>query len=426
MVSRLWTATVVLLAMTSAAWAGAEPAQKGGMFGIGDHYPIVLMAVPGTGQDFQHAKAIGANYVHLYGLGAYTNASGMKSMKAYLDLAQKYGLKVMFDLYGSKRLREGEQGLQEMRKIVDAFKDHPALGFWYLVDEPEEHEITPPATETFYKMLKAESPHVPVGIVTMQKPGWRAYQSSFDILSCDTYPVGWTGPFPQQSIERVTDFNHLALELGKPVLPCLQSFNQLFAYAESYADKGVFNGKGEQKILNGMRYPVLQELRYWNFATLVQGARGAIYYSYGRGMQTQLPKATLAKVGPDWKEGKQIDPQWMDDTFKPSVQELKTFTDLAAPAWDHQVISNQKTQNILEGIWKRGDKTYVVMVNNWPLKREVLLDDEMMAPFKSGKAIPWGFSRKVVPYTQGRRGEGWHTLDAMDPWEVLVWEIQRS
>ncbi|MCC7351234.1 MAG: hypothetical protein IT446_11755 [Phycisphaerales bacterium] len=392
---------------------------------------MILIAVPGTDRNFEHAKAIGANYVHLYGLSYDASPKGMKAMRDYLDLAQKHGLKVMFDLDGHRRMAKPD-GLEEMRRIVTAFKNHPALGFWYLADEPELNGTTAQTTEKYYKLIKAESPDIPVCLLTATMSSWNGYLSSLDVYSFDIYPVS-TAPFPQASIESVTDFNQWALTSGKPVLPCLQAFNYVIYDAEKLLKKSKLDDPEERKRLMELRYPTQAELRYWHFATLAQGAQGAIYYGYLPGGQTGLAVTdpitgeTLSTPDPtglapkNWQEGTKLDPKWLDNTLKPAIAELKSFTDTVAPAWKHEAIPSGQTQNIMQAAWKRGDKTYVVMVNNWPLARYVLVSEEMMSFFQNGKAKPWGFSRQTAPQVDQN---GNRMLDLIYPWEVLVWEIQ--
>lgn len=399
----------------------AAPPSPDSMGRFGGQYPVILMAVPPTDKDFARAKAIGAEYVHAYGMSADASAKGMDQMQAYLDLARKHALKVMFDLDGARRFDKGEKGVQEMRQIVNRFKNDPALGFWYLCDEPDaNHNVSPATLEQFYNVVKQASPNIPVCVVMTTGPYWKEYQSGYDIFSFDTYPIG-NEPFPTANLENVTDFNHQAVKLGKPVMPCLQAFNWVFMRIERDLSKGQSRPWETDKVLKTLRYPTLDEMRYWNFATMVQGARGVMYYSYLRGIQTQVDASYRAKVAKDWEAGMQINPQWMDTTLKQSIGELESFTDLVKPAWDHQVIPSGWNLNLLEAVWTRGSRRYVVMVNAFPLTRSIYLTDAMKAPFDNAKVTPWGFSRKIVPSV---RSSHQTVIEEMYPWEVLVWEIQ--
>src|SRR5690606_20581139 len=101
----------------------------------GEKFPMAMYAVPASEANFSQMRDMGINYVHLYGLTAVpVNQQSFDKIQQYLDLAQKHGLKVMFDLNGSRLVPDG---LEEMRSVVRRFKDHPAVGFWYLYDEPD-------------------------------------------------------------------------------------------------------------------------------------------------------------------------------------------------------------------------------------------------------------------------------------------------
>ncbi|MCC7349223.1 MAG: DUF4434 domain-containing protein [Phycisphaerales bacterium] len=418
----LWIALVLL---PLCAWAGDPTESTSGTTTnafdrFGDHYPVILMAVPATDDDFARVKEIGADYVHLYGMSSDASQKGMDWMRAYLDMAQKYGLKVMFDLDGQSRMEKGDIGIEEMRRIVTEFKDHPAMGFWYLDDEPDYNQRVKPATvKQFYEAVKQASPNIPVCIVMTTGPYWKDYQQGYDIFSFDTYPVS-DQPFPSANLQVVTDFNRQAVKLGKPVIPCLQAFNWVFMWTGQEVAAGQYDSKNPSPRLKAMRYPTLAEMRYWNFTTLLQGSRGVMYYSYLRGIQSELESQLLAKVEPDWTRDKQIDPHWVDTTLRQSIHELSAFTELVKPAWKLQLIRPGRNSNLLEGVWGRDGKRYVVMINTFPLKRTVYLNDAMKAPFENATVTPWNFSRQVTPHV----GSDHQTvIDEMHPWEVLVWEI---
>jgi hypothetical protein len=233
-------------------------------------YPLVLLGVPPTEEDFQRMAEMGFNATLYYGFwfaGDPASSKSMEGIQAYLDLAQKHGLKVGFQLDGWRRVPREQLGLEQVRKIVRRFKDHPALGFWYLYDEPNilvsrekklgylkrislkaypkllegskkalakltkeqkamlEERTTPQELLPFYQAVKRESPGVPVCVtVTSDTTTWRGYEKTYDLFAFDSYPV-FGLPFPRSDLRTVTDLNQRALRMGKPVLPILQVFN---------------------------------------------------------------------------------------------------------------------------------------------------------------------------------------------------------
>jgi hypothetical protein len=149
------------------------------------------------------------------------------------------------------------------------------------------------------------------------------------------------------------------------------------------------------------RYPTLEELRYWNFSTLIQGARGAMYYTYG---------------GP---ERERRDLTWLEGTLKPAIQEFRGFTDLVRPAWQKQVIlSDTRCDQLFMARWKRDEATYLVLVNNLPFDRTIV-SSRVLESLNQGELIPWRFTR----HGSMDRVNGRVTGIGLKAWEVMVWEV---
>ena len=365
-------------------------------------FPLVMFAVPSTDTDFAKVKAMGFDYVHVYGLTAgKISPEFFVRVQAYLDLAQKHQLKVMLDLDGSRRVPAGE--LAEMRQVVEHFKDHPALGFWYLYDEPELSKNSSPATLLpFYKMIKEETPNIPVCICTStssKKPGfdymWSDFGDTYDILAFDTYPVRGQ-KFPDAALQTVTNFNTRALALGKPVMPALQifSYGSLPTYVKRAEDAGQSTAD--------WRYPNVEEIRYWNFATLIQGARGMMYWSYMRSATTPNTDAT-----------------WIDRALKPATLEFRQFTDLVQPASEKDVLETGAEKDLFFARWKRGDKQYLVLVNGEKTARKIS-NAAILESLNKDKLKTWNLTREDVLQVEKDK------VIAVDlqPWEVAVWEVQ--
>src|SRR2546421_8404830 len=122
-------------------------------------FPIGIYAVPATDEDMAAVKQIGFSHVQVYTLTGAT-PDRLTTARDYLDLAQKHGLKVMFDFNG-KKLTADAGGLSELKAIVANVKSHPALSMWYLYDEPVP-SVALATLGPFYDYLKATTPDVPV------------------------------------------------------------------------------------------------------------------------------------------------------------------------------------------------------------------------------------------------------------------------
>ncbi len=361
-------------------------------------YPLIMFAVPYGEENFALMKSMGIDYVHVYGMSkGPLDEARLESIQKYLDLAQKHGLKVMFDMDGHRRVRQADKelALQETRTLAKKFKDHPALGFWYLYDEPElSRGSSPEVLKRFYDALKEEAPAIPVCVCTStssQKPGldykWSSFLDTYDLHIFDVYPVKGQ-VFPAADLSRVTKFNAQALALGKPVVPALQTWNYITI------DKYVKQAEDAGQSTANWREPNLEELRFWNFATLIQGAKGMSYWSYARA--AVVPKSN---------------PAWVTQTLKPSVLEFRAFLDTVHPARERKVIETGN-ENLFMARWDVKGKSYFAVANGSGTAQK-LTDTTALSALNKQTLKPWKFTREGALSA--------NTIE-LAPWEVLVWE----
>lgn len=367
-------------------------------------FPLIMYAVSKSDKNFALMKEMGIDYVHVYGMSrGPLDEARLNSIQSYLDLAHKYGLKVMFDMDGSRRVRQKDKkaALEETRLIAQRFKDHPALGFWYLFDEPElGRGSSPEVLKQFYDLLKQEAPEIPVCVCTsttaQPRPGldymWDSFVDTYDLHIFDTYPVRGQ-VFPEANLTTVTKFNEKALALGKPVVPALQAWN--YITIERYVKQAEEAGQST----DDWRYPNLQELRFWNFATLIQGARGMSYWSYARA--AVVPKSNAA---------------WVGETLKPAVLEFREFTDMVHPANEKEVIETDD-EDLFFARWEKENKKYFVLVNGKG-EAQSITSSQVLDALSEKALTPWKFTRKDALTASG----GKITKVELQPWEVLVWE----
>jgi len=224
---------------------------------------------------------------------------------------------------------------------------------------------------------------------------WSDFGDTYDILAFDTYPVRGQ-KFPDAALQTVTNFNTRALALGKPVMPALQifSYGSLPTYVKRAEDAGQSTAD--------WRYPNVEEIRYWNFATLIQGARGMMYWSYMRSATTPNTDAT-----------------WIDRALKPATLEFRQFTDLVQPASEKDVLETGAEKDLFFARWKRGDKQYLVLVNGEKTARKIS-NAAILESLNKDKLKTWNLTREDVLQVEKDK------VIAVDlqPWEVAVWEVQ--
>ncbi len=224
---------------------------------VSETYPIGMFSVD-SAPGMEEVAAMGVDFVHSYG-----NGLDLERDIAYLDAAQAAGLRVMYNLTG-RRLLAMEDGLAELARLVNGVKDHPALGFWYLYDEPDGTH-TPEELAPYYDWLKSHAPDTPVAIACAWTKRWWSYQHQLDLLMIDLYPVQHQ-PFPGNRLGNMTSFTHSALGQGKPVIP----INQCFSWQSLAGEAETYRGSPTAEL----RYPNVAELRYLQYSGLAQGAGG--------------------------------------------------------------------------------------------------------------------------------------------------------
>ena len=375
--------TVMLLA-ASVSWAKPLDFES-------TEYPIgVYAADPANDEIFKLLKSFGVNYVHTYAMGQ-NNEKSLAKANQFLNLAQKHGMKVMFNLRGRTWVKE-KNGVELLRKRVKMFKDHPALGFWYLYDEPQEQQM--PILRKLYQMLKEETPFVPVAICTPWRKQWKCFQEVSDVIMIDNYPVK-NEKFPASPLQEMGNFITVATEqLEVPVISIPQIFNWR-DFPKVVRDYDV----------STMRYPTYEELRYWNFMSLAKGCRGIVYYSFWRALEGGENR------------------QWVKDVFGKSTRETRDFINLVENVHKPIKLKRAADNNYEMAIWqnKKQNKEYLVLINNWPRERAITnrwmenhITDATLTPIGGTRTTNAKISRDRIRINE-----------KVAPWEVFVWEVNR-
>lgn len=367
---------VVILAVIVAL---AAPALAANPFVIG------MYGVPPEDKDLAALREMGVTHVHVYTLNANT-PERVAYAQNYLDQAHKHGLKVMFDFNGKKLLAVAD-GLAQMRSMVERFKDHPALGMWYLYDEPIP-DVPVAKLKTFYDDLKRLTPDIPIATCFNHAESWYDYAPATDIILNDFYPVRGNA-FPESNLQITTTFTREALHTGRQVMPVLQSFNWA-----CLAPKGATTYRGSA--VDQLRYPNESELRYMIYANLAQGVDGLFFYSYLRGQR--------------------YDPKWFAEIFAPTVRELNSFIKTTGAARPSKIFRVEQDFEIYAALWQRDDIGYLVMCNGQPKART--LTTSLGSSITSTRLEPFGKTKPVTAtIARGR------IIVQAGPWEVFAWKL---
>lgn len=135
-----------------------------------------------------------------------------------LDEAHEYGLKGLVVLYPGMTVN-----LDFIRKTVLAYKDHPAVLMWLLLDEPDINKGSPETMLEAYQLIKTLDSKHPVSFVLIQPSSFEKYHEAVDLITTDPYPI----PFDSVAVVgKIVDEAHKVIGDTKPVWTVLQSFGR--------------------------------------------------------------------------------------------------------------------------------------------------------------------------------------------------------
>jgi hypothetical protein len=223
----------------------------------------------------------------------------------WFDAAADAGMYCLPFLKELSTIDPGEEKLEAMlKKVVERFKDHPAMGCWKGADEPEwGNEYIEPMLRT-RRLVRELDPNHPMWIV--QAPmgtidSLRRYNDTMDITGQDIYPIAYPpgahSRLPNREISLVGEHTRIMQEVvseQKPIWMTLQ-----IAWS------------GVAKTGRTLRMPTLAQERFMAYEAIINGARGLVYFG------GSLP-ATLSprdkELGWNWT--------WFDVNLRPLLAEI--------------------------------------------------------------------------------------------------------
>lgn len=158
----------------------------------------------------------------------------------------------------------------ELRRIVERYREHPGLGYWKGVDEPEWGKVPVAKVQRFYDVVKSLDRSHPVWITQAPRgtiESLKRYDPAYDVGAIDIYPIGYPpgmhSHLPNKNLSVVGDYAKWMQEISpaKPFWMILQ-----------ICWSGVTNpGKT-------LRFPTFPDQRYMTYQSIIQGARGLMYF----------------------------------------------------------------------------------------------------------------------------------------------------
>lgn len=186
-----------------------------------------------------------------------------------LDLCQRHGLKLMAGSsppYCAERLPADAPARaaalaawkERVRANVLAWKSHPALLAWYLIDEPSSVAFPAPDLEEQYRVLKELDGDHPLLIASCATTDVQ-YARGVDIFAPDPYPIE-TGVPLRELPRRIRSLR--AVATGTPPMPQTWAVIQISQWVE------------------GRRLPGDEEIRLLALTALSQDVTGLLFYEF--------------------------------------------------------------------------------------------------------------------------------------------------
>lgn len=205
--------------------------------------------------------------------------SGVKQQLDELLKIGQYGVVMILGGNEQKNYLVGKDSLSKeainlITERINSIKDHPALLFYYLVDEPEVRNLSVSVIKEFYEVVKKVDPYHPCSITNDSVKGIETYIECADLFIPDPYVC----PLVDGKLTR--DMNYIVLFMKKikeagNSKKFIGITPQVFDYGKVYASKPPYTTRNN-------RAPTFVEERCMNYLAIVYGAKGFSYYVYGK------------------------------------------------------------------------------------------------------------------------------------------------
>lgn len=210
----------------------------------------------------------GVNAVHVYHLPN----QGIEKTLAFMDRMAEEGVVCLADPWPAALYRKNQKKPlslteeEQLRQYVRRLRDHKALMAYYIYDEPEFVPVLPERLNRAYEIIQEEDPYHPCIILNMQFDAIDRYASSADIIMPDPYPSFRENMGPISGIVKVA--KHL-----KEAARAAAGRQALWITPQA------FEWDAQTP---AARAPNFLELRNQQVQSIVSGAKGFMWWIYGR------------------------------------------------------------------------------------------------------------------------------------------------
>jgi hypothetical protein len=186
----------------------------------------------------------------------------------FLDLCQRVGLKAIVGggqpysidkaLPAEGRAKALAALKQQIKANMTAWKNHPALIAWYLIDEPSTIDLPVQDMQDVYRFMKSQDTKHPTFFPSCAATDVK-YRYSIDIMAPDPYPVA--RQMPLHVIANDMDMRKAA-QVGNPPMPQVWAVVQIGQWVDN------------------IRLPSVEEMRLLSLLALTRDAKGLMFYAH--------------------------------------------------------------------------------------------------------------------------------------------------
>jgi hypothetical protein len=213
-----------------------------------------------------------------------------------------------------------ERKEQKLRRVVEKYRDNPAVGFWKAADEPHWSKKSPAEVQRYSDIVRRLDPNHPIWLNFAPRgtaDDLRAYNPAYDVASLDIYPISYPpGTHSRRSNKDLSMVGDYAQELQK-VTDGKKPFFMVLQICWS----------GVAKPGKTLRFPTFAQERYMAYQSIIDGARGLVFFG---GNIKQCMDARDRELGWNWR--------FYGRVLKPVLNELNpdapVFPALVAPDAD--------------------------------------------------------------------------------------------
>ena len=198
-------------------------------------------------------------------------------LDALFQHANREGMHVVISIADLQHIQSGDAaGTAELKRVIEKYRNQPALLFWKGEDEPQWGKVPPENLRVYYDTVHQLDPNHPIWITQAPRgtaQDWKPYSQFFDIGAVDIYPIGYPegvhSGTSNKELSVVGDYAKQireSVDYRKPTMMVLQ-----------ICWSGVTN-KGRT-----LRFPTFPEERYMTYQSIIDGAHGLVFFGGGVG-----------------------------------------------------------------------------------------------------------------------------------------------